>query len=77
MIDLHIHTTCSDGQLSVEEILKKARNIGILTISFCDHNVLNLSGGMVCLLKSVAKKKVHERMLQIKMIAYCLHTVSD
>ena len=40
MIDLHVHTTCSDGQLTVEQILEKAQNTGISTISFCDHNVL-------------------------------------
>lgn len=41
MIDLHVHTTCSDGQLTEEQILEKAQNIGISTISFCDHNVLD------------------------------------
>ena len=25
MIDLHIHTTCSDGQLTVKEILEKSQ----------------------------------------------------
>lgn len=40
MIDLHIHTTCSDGQLTVEQLLEKAKNSGLSTISFCDHNVL-------------------------------------
>ena len=39
MIDLHIHTTCSDGQLTVEQLLEKANNAGISVISFCDHNV--------------------------------------
>lgn len=40
MIDLHIHTNHSDGMLSVEEILKRAREQKIGVISFCDHNVL-------------------------------------
>ena len=40
MIDLHIHTTCSDGQLTVEQLLEKANIAGISVISFCDHNVL-------------------------------------
>ena len=41
MIDLHIHTTCSDGQLTVKEILEKSQKEGIDVISFCDHNVLD------------------------------------
>ena len=40
MIDLHIHTTCSDGQLTVEQLLEKANNSRLSVISFCDHNVL-------------------------------------
>ena len=40
MIDLHVHTNHSDGRLTVAEVLKKAKEEGIKTISFCDHNVL-------------------------------------
>ena len=40
MIDLHVHTTCSDGQLTVKKILDKSNEIGLTAISFCDHNVL-------------------------------------
>ncbi len=40
MIDLHIHTTHSDGQMSVKEILDKAKENNIKVISFCDHNVV-------------------------------------
>ena len=40
MIDLHIHTTYSDGQLKIEQILERAKNEGIEVISFCDHNVV-------------------------------------
>ena len=40
MIDLHIHTTNSDGKYTVKEILKMAENKNINAISFCDHNVL-------------------------------------
>lgn len=40
MIDLHIHSTNSDGYYTVEEILKMAEKKKINTISFCDHNVL-------------------------------------
>ena len=40
MIDLHIHTTHSDGQLKTTQILQKIENTGISVISFCDHNVV-------------------------------------
>lgn len=40
MIDLHVHTTHSDGQLEIVQILQRAKNTGIDVISFCDHNVL-------------------------------------
>lgn len=40
MIDLHVHTNHSDGRLTVAEILKKTKEEGVKTISFCDHNVL-------------------------------------
>lgn len=40
MIDLHVHTTHSDGQLKVTQILQRAKDVGIDVISFCDHNVV-------------------------------------
>jgi predicted metal-dependent phosphoesterase TrpH len=38
IIDLHIHSNCSDGNLTVEEIVKEAkiRNIGLMSIT--DHD---------------------------------------
>lgn len=38
MIDLHTHTTYSDGTMTPTEILKKAEAIGIKLLSFTDHN---------------------------------------
>ena len=40
MIDLHVHTNCSDGKYSVLELLQMAEKEHITTISFCDHDVL-------------------------------------
>lgn len=37
MIDIHIHTTHSDGTKTVEEILKQAEQIGLDYISITDH----------------------------------------
>ena len=38
MIDLHIHTTYSDGADSLIEVLKKAEKIGLTHISITDHD---------------------------------------
>ena len=38
MIDLHVHTTNSDGKLTEIETLKKAQKIGLRAISITDHN---------------------------------------
>ncbi|NLD36545.1 MAG: PHP domain-containing protein [Desulfatiglans sp.] len=38
IIDLHIHSTFSDGLYSVEEIFKKAAEIGIRLLSITDHD---------------------------------------
>lgn len=38
MIDLHIHTTFSDGSLTPVEILQKAEKLGLEVISITDHD---------------------------------------
>ena len=38
IIDLHLHTTCSDGTASPLETLQQAAAAGIHLISICDHN---------------------------------------
>ena len=38
MIDLHIHTTNSDGSDSVIDVLKKAEKLGLTHISITDHD---------------------------------------
>jgi predicted metal-dependent phosphoesterase TrpH len=38
MIDLHTHTTFSDGQYTPEEVVELAANAGITTISITDHD---------------------------------------
>lgn len=41
MIDLHMHTTYSDGADSVEELLKKAEELKLSVISITDHDNCN------------------------------------
>lgn len=38
MIDLHVHTTNSDGRLTEIETLKKAQEIGLNALAITDHN---------------------------------------
>ncbi len=38
MIDLHLHTSYSDGKDSVKELLTKCEDIGLETISITDHD---------------------------------------
>jgi predicted metal-dependent phosphoesterase TrpH len=37
-IDLHLHTTASDGKFSPEDIVKKAAGLGLRTIAITDHD---------------------------------------
>jgi predicted metal-dependent phosphoesterase TrpH len=40
-IDLHLHTTCSDGSHSPEEVVEMAAEAGLRAISICDHDALD------------------------------------
>jgi 3',5'-nucleoside bisphosphate phosphatase len=37
-VDLHIHTTASDGKFTPAEIVRKARECGLIHIAICDHD---------------------------------------
>jgi predicted metal-dependent phosphoesterase TrpH len=39
-VDLHIHTDCSDGELSVQNTVEKVFNEGFKIISITDHNTV-------------------------------------
>ncbi len=40
IIDLHIHTTCSDGELTPKEIIDEAEKNGVNVISITDHDTI-------------------------------------
>jgi len=40
MIDLHIHTTASDGMYSPKEIIAKIKDVGLKTIAVTDHDTV-------------------------------------
>ncbi|MBQ2816993.1 MAG: PHP domain-containing protein [Clostridia bacterium] len=39
-IDLHMHSTASDGQLSPKELMKFAHSLGFKTVALADHDTL-------------------------------------
>ena len=41
-VDLHLHSTCSDGQFSPEEVVALAEKAGLLAIALADHD--NIDG---------------------------------
>lgn len=40
-IDMHMHTTFSDGSLNFNEVINRARNNKCFLISITDHEFLN------------------------------------
>jgi len=56
MIDLHTHTTCSDGSLSPTDLVKKASEIGLIAIAITDHDTLaGLNEGLIAAKKCSIK----------------------
>ncbi|SHE28409.1 hypothetical protein SAMN02745164_00122 [Marinitoga hydrogenitolerans DSM 16785] len=41
LLDLHCHSTFSDGTLSPKQLVKKAKNLGIKMFSITDHDTIN------------------------------------
>ena len=41
LVNLHIHSTCSDGTYTVSEILKIAKKNHVGVLSIADHNVID------------------------------------
>lgn len=40
-VNLHIHTTCSDGKCSFSDAIKQAKDLNYKKISICDHNTID------------------------------------
>ncbi|QOX78428.1 PHP domain-containing protein [Trichlorobacter lovleyi] len=40
MIDLHLHSSCSDGILTPEQLISAAQQSGLTTIALCDHDTV-------------------------------------
>ena len=55
MIDLHVHTTASDGQYSPTEIIQKAVDKNLKAIAITDHDT---TGGLKQAVEYAKKKNV-------------------
>jgi predicted metal-dependent phosphoesterase TrpH len=55
MIDLHVHSTYSDGTLSPEKLIALAEQIGLEAVALCDHNTV---AGLPDFLAAAAGKKL-------------------
>lgn len=40
-VDLHLHSTCSDGTHSPEEVVKMSSEAGLRAVSICDHDAVD------------------------------------
>ncbi len=40
-VDLHTHTTCSDGRLSPEDLVRRAESRGLAALAITDHDTLD------------------------------------
>lgn len=38
MIDLHMHSHCSDGEMTPEELVQWGKNIGLTAMAISDHD---------------------------------------
>lgn len=41
MIDMHVHTNCSDGDYSPNQVIKMAKDIGITNMAITDHDTID------------------------------------
>ena len=51
-IDLHLHTNCSDGVLTPEQLLEKVRTIGLEAFAITDHDTLEGYRRVVAVIRS-------------------------
>lgn len=54
-IDLHVHTTASDGALTPRQLVKKAKQVGLSVVGICDHDQI---GGIAPAILAGEKEKI-------------------
>lgn len=67
-VDLHLHTTYSDGLLTPEEVVRKAVALGLQTIAITDHDTVD---GILPAIVEVRKYKGFEVIPGIELSSHC------
>lgn len=81
MIDLHAHTTESDGSLTPEELVQAAHELGLEALAIADHDTLSgydrarekaaqLGLDLVCAVELTTRFGVSPRMRSAHLLAY-------
>ena len=87
MIDLHVHTTFSDGTLTPQELLAEARSVGLKALAITDHDTLEgfsaaapLAAGhdveLICGLELSTRlfgSEFHEHSVTVHLLGYFVH----
>ncbi len=87
MIDLHVHTTFSDGTSMPQELLAEARSVGLKALAITDHDTLEgfnaaapLAAGhgieLICGLELSTRlfgSKFHEQSVTVHLLGYFIH----
>lgn len=64
-IDLHIHSSCSDGRMTVEQVFKEACSQGIRAISITDHDSIECQNRSALLAQEYKMRYIHGLELSI------------
>lgn len=85
-LDLHLHSNCSDGILTPEELVEAARNAGLSSMAICDHDSVDgvaraLKAGQrsaVQVITGVELSVTHKNLNDIHLLGYCFdHTSAE
>lgn len=82
-IDLHVHTTYSDGSETPEEILRKAEEVGLAAVAFTDHDTvegirsLPEGSGPVEVIPGVELSVMEAEQTEIHILGYFVDTQQD
>lgn len=83
-IDLHLHSCCSDGILTPEQVVLAARDAGVTTVALCDHDTVAgvadaMSAGTVagvCVIPGVELSVAFHEHQDVHLLGYGMHSTS-
>lgn len=78
-VDLHLHSTCSDGALAPAEVVRMAAKAGLTAVAIADHDNVDgideaLAAGRICgveVLPAVELSVVWQDFADIHLLGYC------